>query len=69
MKKPPSEALMTALDHQFGTATHEHRTNLINLSEHVSVSNEADALEFVRGLVLEALPTGATIAEITAVDD
>ena len=41
----------------------------MNLTEHVSVSNAADAIEFVRGLVLDALPQGSTIAEITAAVD
>ena len=58
LTKPPSEALMTALDHQFGSATHEHGTKTVSLSEHVSVPDEADAIEFVRGLVVDAVPPG-----------
>ena len=67
LTKPPNEALMTALDHQFGSATHDVGTRTVSLSEHVSVSSEADAIEFVRGLVLDAVPPGSKISEISAV--
>ena len=66
LSKPPSEALMTALDHQFGEATHQHGTKTVSLSEHVAVADETDAVEFVRGLVLDAVPPGSKIAEIAA---
>ncbi len=69
LKKAPSEALMTALDHKFEAATHQHRTTTVSLTEHVSVSNEADAVEFVRALVLEAIPPGSKIIEIHAEAD
>ncbi len=64
--KPPNEALMTALDHQFGAAEHEVGSRTVSLTEHVSVSSEADAVEFVRGLVLDAVPPGSKISEVTA---
>jgi hypothetical protein len=67
LAKPPGEALMTALDHKFGSATHQAGTKTVALSEHVSVSNEADAVEFVRGLVLDAVPPGSKISDVTAV--
>ena len=63
---PASEALMTALDHQFGVASREAGSKTVSLTEHVSVANEADAIEFVRGLVLEAIPPGSKISEMTA---
>ena len=66
LTKPPNDALMTALDHQFGSATHDVGTLTVSLSEHVSVSSEADAIEFVRGLVLDAVPPGSKISEIAA---
>jgi hypothetical protein len=66
LQKSPSEALMTALDHQFGAATHPIGSKIVNITEHVSVSNEADAVEFVRSLVLAALPPGAKISDLTA---
>ena len=39
-RTPPHEAVMTALDHQFGQALHEHGSKLVSLSEHVSVADE-----------------------------
>ena len=64
--KSPNETLMTALDHQFGSATHEAGSKLVTLTEHVSVSSESDAIDFVRGLVLTAIPPGSIISELTA---
>lgn len=57
---------MTALDHQFGVASHEVGSKVVTLSEHVSVSSEEDAVAFVRDLVLGAVPPGSKISEITA---
>jgi hypothetical protein len=67
--KPASEALMTALDHQFEAATHEHGTKTISLYERVSVNSEADAIEFVRSLVMDAVPPGSKITDISAEPD
>lgn len=69
LRKPPSEALMTALDHQFREASHQHGTKTVELTEHVSVSDEADAIAFVRSLVIDAIPEGSKIAEIGASPD
>jgi len=66
LRKAPSEAIMTELDHKFGEATHPAGTRIVNLSEHVSMSGEADAIEFVRALVLDAVPPGSSITEISA---
>jgi len=69
LKKAPSEALMTELDHRFGVAAHEVGTKTVAITEHVSVADEADALAFVRGLLEDAIPQGAVITEITASSD
>ena len=69
LPKPPNEALMTALDHVFGSASHKVGTKTVELSEHVSMSNEADAVEFVRSLVIDAIPPGAKISEIRSSSD
>ena len=63
---PPNEALMAALDHQFGAAGHDAGSRIVSLTEHVSMSSEADAVEFVRGLVLDAVPPGSKISEMTS---
>ncbi len=69
LRKAPSEALMTELDHRFGLASHELGTKTVSITEHVSVNDEADALAFVRGLVEEAIPQGAVISELNASAD
>lgn len=69
VSKSPNEALMTALDHQFGVATHTTGSKVVNISEHVSVSDEADAVAFVRSLVLDAFPEGSKITQITSSAD
>ena len=67
--KPPGEAVMTALDHQFESASHVAGTKIVTLTEHVSMSDEADAVEFVRALVLDAIPPGGKITDLTAAAD
>lgn len=60
---------MTELDHKFELATHVPGTKTVSITEHVSVSNEADAVAFVRSLVEDAIPAGSTIAEVSAGSD
>ena len=67
--KPPSETQMNEFNHHFGEATHTHGTTTVQLSEHVSMPSEADAIGFVRALVLETIPQGAKITEISATSD
>jgi len=66
-QKAVHESLLTELDHRFATASHEPGSKVVTLTEHVSVTDEADAVAFVRALVLEAVPPGSKITEITAV--
>jgi hypothetical protein len=66
LKAAPGEALMRELDHHFEVAGHVGGTKTVELLEHVAVDNEADAVAFVRALVLDAIPDGATITSITA---
>jgi len=67
LKAPPTEALMKELDHHFEVAAHQKGTKTVELIEHVAVANEADAIAFVRSLVLEAIPANAVITSIIAV--
>ncbi len=69
LPKPPGEALMTALDHQFEVASHTVGTKTVTLAEHVSIDDEQDAIGFVRSLVQDAIPDGAKITEISATPD
>jgi hypothetical protein len=67
LSRPPTDALITALDHQFGVVASEAGSRVVTITEHVSVANETDAVEFVRGLVLEAVPQGSKISDVSAV--
>ncbi|MGB8861951.1 MAG: hypothetical protein WCC60_22030 [Ilumatobacteraceae bacterium] len=67
LKAAPTEVLMKELDHHFEVAAHRAGTTTVELIEHVAVADEADAIAFVRGLVLEAIPPNAVITSITAV--
>jgi len=69
LRKAPSEALMTELDHRFGLASHEVGTKTVSITEHVSVADADDALAFVRSLLEDAIPQGAVITTITADTD
>jgi hypothetical protein len=67
LKAAPTEVLMKELDHHFEVAAHEPGTMTVELIEHVAVTDEADAIAFVRGLVMDAIPPNAVITSIVAV--
>lgn len=67
LKAAPTDVLMQELDHHFEVAAHQHGTMTVELIEHVGVADEADAIAFVRSLVLEAIPANAVITSIVAV--
>jgi hypothetical protein len=67
LKAAPTEVLMKELDHHFEVAAHQPGTMTVELIEHVAVSDEADAIAFVRGLVMDAIPPNAVITSIVAV--
>ncbi len=64
LRKAPTEALMSELDHKFEVAAHEHGTKTVSITEHVSVADEADAIAFVRSLVMDALPDNAKVLNV-----
>jgi hypothetical protein len=66
LPKPPGHPVMTALADKFEEATHQAGTKIVTILEHVSVSDEADAIAFVRSLVLDAVPQGSKVTEISA---
>jgi len=68
LKAPPTDVLMKELDHHFEVAAHQHGTLTVELIEHVAVASEADAIAFVRSLVLDAIPANAVITSIVAVE-
>jgi hypothetical protein len=65
LSSPKSHVLDVLGDH-FGAVEHAPGSKRVTLTEHVSVSDEADAVAFVRALATEALPEGAKIIELTA---
>ena len=67
LKAAPTDVLMKGLDHHFEVAAHQHGTLTVELIEHVGTANEADAIEFVRSLVMDAIPANAVITSIVAV--
>jgi hypothetical protein len=67
-KSPNAHAMDVLADH-FAAAVHDPGSKVVTVTEHVSVASEADAVEFVRGLVLEVAPDGSKITEITATSD
>ncbi len=67
LKAPPTDVLMKELDHHFEVAAHQHGTNTVELIEHVAVASEADAISFVKSLVLDAIPANAVITSIVAI--
>ncbi|MCU1503766.1 MAG: hypothetical protein JWM12_3120 [Ilumatobacteraceae bacterium] len=69
MSTPPSNALIAALDHQFEAVDHAAGTKVVTVTERVSVASESDAEAFVRGLVLDAVPPGSKISEVSSTPD
>jgi hypothetical protein len=65
LKASPTEALMSELDHHFEVASHQTGTKTVELIEHVAMPDEADAIAFVRSLVLDAIPDGAKITGVS----
>ena len=65
---PKAHALEVLAD-RFEMFEHAPGSKTIRITEHMSMSDEADAIAFVRSLVAEALPAGAAITEVTAAPD
>ncbi len=69
MKKVPHEHEMDALNHVFGEVEHAQGSKSVTLVEHVGVSDEADAIAFVRSLVDDAVPQGTKVLSVAATQD
>ena len=69
LRKVPTHHEVELLNDQFEAATHVHGSKVVEVREHVTGTSAADAIEFVRGLVLDALPDGATITDIAVDED
>lgn len=69
LRKPATELMVDKLNDQFEAATHVRGSKQVEIREHVTGTSAADAIEFVRALVLDALPDGATITDISTEAD
>jgi hypothetical protein len=63
---PRAHALDELADH-FEAVEHEPGSKTVKITEHVAMSDEADAVAFVRFLVEERLPDGSTITDVTSI--
>lgn len=64
----PSVHALELLSDHFGEVEHAPGSKTVTLIEHVSVSDEGDAVALVRSLATEALPDGAKIT-LTVIPD
>ncbi len=69
LRKPPTDHMVELLDGQFEEATHARGSKVVAIREHVTGTSASDAIEFVRGLVLDALPDGSVITDISTESD
>jgi hypothetical protein len=65
----PKGHAIDELEHHFEVVQHPPGSKAVTISEHVSMNDESDAIAFVRALVIEALPQGSKVTEVTAVAD
>ena len=69
MHSSPRAHALEVLGDQFEAVEHEPGSKTVKITEHVAMSDEADAVAFVRLLVADALPDGSTIVEVSSVAD
>ena len=69
MRSSPRPHELEVLADQFEAVEHDPGSTTVKIIEHVAVSDEADAVAFVRLLVAERLPAGSTITEVTSTAD
>lgn len=69
LRSSPKVHVLDVLADRFETLEHAAGSTTVTITEHVAVADEADAVEFVRSLVLDALPDGSKITQVTATAD
>ena len=67
MRSSPQAQVLEELADHFEAVEHEAGSKTVRITEHVAMSDEADAIAFVRVLVEERLPDGSKITEVTSV--
>lgn len=65
----PKGHALDELEHHFEVVAHPPGSKEVTISEHVSMPDEADAIAFVRALVMDALPQGSKLTQVSAVAD
>jgi hypothetical protein len=66
LRSSPRAHVLEELADHFEAVEHEPGSATVKITEHVAVSDEADAVAFVRLLVAEGLPAGSTITVVTS---
>lgn len=66
MHSSPRAHVLEVLADRFEAVEHEAGSKKVKITEHVAMSDEADAVAFVRLLVADALPEGSTITEVSS---
>ena len=69
MHSSPKAHVIDVLDGQFEAVQHDTGSKVVTITEHVAMSDEADAIEFVRALVGDAIPEGSKITDVTVAAD
>ena len=69
LRSSPSAQVLAGLADQFEAVEHEPGSATLKITEHVAVSEQADAVAFVRQLVAEGLPDGSAITDVTSTSD
>ena len=69
MHASPRAHTMEALADHFEAVAHEPGSKTVRVTEHVAMSDEADAVAFVHALVEDALPDGSKITAVSATAD
>ena len=69
MRSSPRAQVLEVLADHFELVEHEPGSATVKITEHVAMSDEADAIAFVRLLVTEGLPDGSKITDVTTTAD
>lgn len=69
LRSSPKAHVLEVLADHFESLEHAPGSTTVSITEHVAMSDESAAIEFVRALVDEALPDGAKITGVTSVSD
>jgi hypothetical protein len=69
LRSSPKAHVLDVLADRFEALEHAPGSTTVTITEHVAVADEADAVAFVRSLVVDALPEGAKITQVTATSD